>query len=287
MLELRLLRYFVAVAETEHVGRAAERLHVSQSPLSRQIKQLEDVLGVELFARDGRRIRLTDAGRALLAPARDLLGRADALVRDARVATSGGPARIAVGFVGTALATGVLPGALRALRARHAQIAIELRHATSEVQVALVRAGELDVALIHARPAGRDLRATRVLEQPYRLAVARTSPLAKKPLAPRVLGEVPWIAIRASERARARWLDACAAAGFVPQVAVEVADYASALALVDAGLGVAAMPASQAAFAPRGVVMRALDRLDLSSELWAVRAAHPAALAEELVQLLP
>src|SRR5690348_42176 len=118
MLELRLLRYFVAVAETEHVGRAAERLHVSQSPLSRQIHQLEELLGVALFAREGRCIRLTEPGRALLAPARDLLARADALVRDARTATR--PRRIAVGFVSTALATGVLPTALGALRERHA-----------------------------------------------------------------------------------------------------------------------------------------------------------------------
>ena len=286
MIALRLLHYFVAVAETEHVGRAAERLHVSQSPLSRQIHQLEELLGVELFAREGRRIRLTDAGRALLAPARDLLGRADAFVRDARAATREGPGRISVGFVGTALATGVLPSALRALRARHVGVEIALRHATSEVQLALVRAGELDVALVHAVPASRDLRATRILEQPYRLAVSRSSPLAKKPLVPRVLGEVPWIAVRAGERARARWFDACAAAGFSPQIAVEVGDYASALALVDAGLGVSAMPASQARAAPRGVVLRALDGIDLAAELWAVRTAHAAALADELVQLL-
>jgi DNA-binding transcriptional LysR family regulator len=284
MIELRLLRYFVAVAETEHVGRAAERLHVSQSPLSRQIRQLEDMLGVPLFERDGRRIRLTPAGKNLVAPARDLLGRADAFVRDARAITAG-RARIAIGFVGTALATGVLPAGIRGLRARHAGIEVALRHASSDVQLALVRDGELDVALVNTVATTRELRATRVLEQPYRLAVARDSTLAKQPLTPRVLGAAAWIGIRAGERSRARWFEACAAAGFVPRIAVEVDNYASALALVDAGMGVAAMPASHGAAAPAGVVLRVL-RVKLAAELWAVRATHASPLADELVQLL-
>jgi DNA-binding transcriptional LysR family regulator len=281
MLELRLLRYFVAVAETEHVGRAAERLHVSQSPLSRQIRQLEELLGVPLFAREGRCIRLTESGRALLAPARDLLARADALVRDARTATR--PSRIAVGFVSTALATGVLPAALGALRERHADVQIALRHAATHVQLALVRAGELDVALVHSAGSSRDLRATRVLEQPYRLAVAR-GPLARTPLDRRMLGDLPWIAVLPEQRSRARWLATCAAAGFEPHIAVEVADYASALALVEAGLGVTALPASQARSVPPGVVMRTLP-VNLTAELWVVRAAHAPPLVEELARL--
>jgi DNA-binding transcriptional LysR family regulator len=285
MIELRLLRYFVAVAETEHVGRAAERLHVSQSPLSRQIRQLEDTLGVSLFERDGRRIRLTPAGKNLVGAARDLLARADAFVRDARAITAG-RARIAIGFVGTALATGVLPAGIRKLRARHAGIEVVLRHASSDVQLALVRDGELDVALVNSVTTTRELRATRVLEQPYRLAVARDSPLAKTPLTPRVLGAAAWIGIRAGERSRARWFDACAAAGFMPRLAVEVDNYASALALVDAGMGVAAMPASHGAAAPAGVVLRALAPIKLAAELWAVTGTHAGALADELVQLL-
>ena len=83
MFELRLLRYFVAVAETEHVGRAAERLHISQSPLSRQIRQLEDQLGLVLFDRERRRFRTTKTGRWFLEEARDLLSHADRLARDA------------------------------------------------------------------------------------------------------------------------------------------------------------------------------------------------------------
>src|SRR5580704_6279279 len=129
MFELRLLRYFVAVAETEHVGKAAARLHISQSPLSRQIRQLEDLLGIQLFERERQRIKLTTAGRWLLGPARDLLARADLLVRDAHEARDGESGRIAIGFVSAALSTGVLPVALRRLRRERPKVQIALRQA--------------------------------------------------------------------------------------------------------------------------------------------------------------
>src|SRR6201999_1825767 len=92
VLELRLLHYFVAVAETEHVGRAAERLHVSQSPLSRQVRQLEGLLGLRLFDRERQRVKLTDEGRWLLGQAREVIARAERMERDA--------ARLAQGEVG-------------------------------------------------------------------------------------------------------------------------------------------------------------------------------------------
>src|ERR1700742_3078804 len=124
MLELRLLRYFVAVAEAEHVGRAARKLHISQSPLSRQIQKLEALLELQLFERDRRRIRLTAAGHWLLEPARDLLARADRLAADAQRQGSGEVGRLRVGFASAAIWTGLLPGALRSLRARHPAIQV-------------------------------------------------------------------------------------------------------------------------------------------------------------------
>jgi DNA-binding transcriptional LysR family regulator len=282
MIELRLLRYFVTVAETEHVGRAAQRLHISQSPLSRQIRQLEDLLGVRLFARVGREIALTPDGKRLLEPARDLLARADAFVRDSR---TDAPPKLAVGFLHTAITTGVLPAALRAMRARHPALEIVLRHATTEGQLAALRAGELDVALVHGNSQTKGLVAQRVLDQPYRLAVARSSPLAKATLTADVLGAAAWIAVRGSERARDRWLLACAAAGFQPRIALEVGDYTSATAMVGAGAGIALLPASQRSAASPEIVFRKLGWLRLRSELWAVHATHAAPLARELVAL--
>lgn len=236
-----------------------------------------------LFERARRRIRLTDAGRRLLGPAQDLLARAEAFVREAPAAAGSGPARIAVGFVGTALTTGVLPNALRALRGRHPDLQIDLRHANSDAQIALLRAGELDVALVQAVPKGaRDLQASLVIRQPYRLAVLRSGPLARRALTARLLAGASWIGVRTSER----WLEACAVAGFVPRVIVEVSDYASALALVDAGMGVAMLPASQRALAPPGVLFRPLRLVRMISALWAVTGSHPSPHASELARRL-
>src|ERR1700733_15338260 len=118
MLELRLLRYFVAVAEVEHVGRAAEALHISQSPLSRQLRQLEEQLGLRLFDRERQRLRLTHAGRWLLRESRRLLEHAERLQKEAAQVARGAWGSLRIGFVKSAMWTGVLPHALRAFRVR-------------------------------------------------------------------------------------------------------------------------------------------------------------------------
>ncbi|MFT3696775.1 MAG: LysR family transcriptional regulator [Kofleriaceae bacterium] len=284
MIETRLLRYFVTVAETEHVGRAAERLGISQSPLSRQIRQLEDELGVTLFERANRQIRLTDEGKRLLGPARDLLTRVDLFERSAKLAEAN--TRLSIGFVTTALSSGILPRALRALRSRVLELELQLRHANTEAQLAALRAGEIDVAIVHRTANVRGLAMTRVLEQPFRIVASKHGPYAKKPLTPDVLGEAPWIAVRASEYVRERWLIACASHGFVPQIAVEVTDYASAIALVDCGVGIALMPASQRPGPPYEVAFRELPWLTMRSELWAVTKTQPSDLAGELLREL-
>ncbi|HEY4056852.1 MAG TPA: LysR substrate-binding domain-containing protein [Kofleriaceae bacterium] len=286
MLELRLLRYFVAVAETEHVGRAAARLGVSQSPLSRQIHQLEELLGgAKLFARTGRRIALTAHGKALLPAARDLLGRSDAFVRDARTAAdTDAPERLSIGFVGSALATGVLPRAIRALRSKHSRLELVMRHATTPAQLAALRGGEIDIAIVHAHAKARDLRARRLLEQPYRLAISRDDTLARGALSVETLGARPWILV-GGDRVREGFLAACAAAGFSPRIAVEVVDFTSALALVEAGAGIAPIP-QNAAPHPEGVILRAAPWLTIASELWAVWPMHARPLATRLVELL-
>ncbi|MGW7658202.1 LysR family transcriptional regulator, partial [Streptomyces tendae] len=116
MLDLRQLRYFSAVAETEHVGRAAEQLHISQSPLSRQIAQLEKNLGLTLFERSQQRIRLTRDGAIFLSEARALLRHADRLENLGRRLGRGEEGGLCIGYVADAMHTGVLPGALRRLQ---------------------------------------------------------------------------------------------------------------------------------------------------------------------------
>jgi len=273
MIELRLLRYFVAVAETEHVGRAAERLHVSQSPLSRQIRQLEQRLGVTLFTREKQRIHLTAAGTWLLASARDLLARAEGITEAVQHLEGEGPGRIRIGFVSTALWTGVLPAALRALRTERPAVQVELRHLSTNAQVAALRDGQLDLALVHQPPDARDLRERQLVEQAFELACLRTDALATCALTPTRLAEASWVTVVTDPRSRERWAAAWAKRKVVPRVAVEVADLASALALVDAGMGVALLPSSQAASAPPSVVFRPVPWLRMSAHLWLVQRA--------------
>jgi DNA-binding transcriptional LysR family regulator len=271
MIELRLLRYFVAVAETEHVGLAARRLHVSQSPLSRQIRQLEDALGVQLFQRERQRIKLSDAGRWLLSRARDVLSRVDELEREAHRLAHGETGRIAIGFVSTALWTGVLPTALRELRREHPHLQVELRHASSTRQIAAVRAGELDVGLVQRGIGTADLQEDRVLVQPYVLAVPRSSPLARRTVRPAQLNGQPWIVVSSADGDRDRWAAAYGAAGFTPNVVVEVSDWTSALTLVDAELGLALVPEVYRKAVPTGVVMRSLPWLRIMARLSLIR----------------
>jgi DNA-binding transcriptional LysR family regulator len=285
MIELRLLRYFIAVAETEHVGRAAARLHISQSPLSRQIRQLEDVVGVPLFDREHRRIRITPAGRWLLGHARELVARGDALVRDARAMRDGDTGQIALGFVGAALASGILPRVLRRLRRDRPSVRIVLRQLASSTQLAQLRAGELDLALVHGGPRVPDLALRPVFEQPYVLAVPRPGPLARGAIRPAKLDGRPWIVVASADDERDRWAAAWGAAGFTPEVTVRVVEWASALALVDAGVGLALIPRSYAAAAPRHVAIRELPWLRLTSRLsLAVRRSAGSRLTGEVAR---
>jgi DNA-binding transcriptional LysR family regulator len=165
-------------------------------------------------------------------------------------------------------------------------VRVELRQATSPAQLAALRAGQLDLALVHQPPSlERELVAHRVLEEPYRLACERASTIAHRPLTPARLAELPWIAIAASTRAREDWIAACGAGGFAPRIAVEVADWASALALVDAGAGVALVPASVGRTSP-GVVLRAVPWLRMRSSVWLVRRADASPLVMQLEQLV-
>ena len=144
-MELRHLRYFVAVAEAEHFGRAAEQLHVSQSPLSRQIAQLEEEIGAQLFVPSGRGIRLSPAGRTFLEGARAVLARTTLAVEDTRSVAQGRTGRVVVGFEGGMAYGGLLPKILQAFRARHPHVQVRLEPIQSEEQVAALRAGAISL----------------------------------------------------------------------------------------------------------------------------------------------
>jgi len=273
MLDIRQLHYFVAVAEEEHVGRAAERLFISQSPLSRQIAQLEERLGLTLFERSQQRIRLTSDGRTFLSEAKALLAHAGRLESLARRLGKGDEGGLCIGYLENAVHSSVLPDALRALRTSRPAVHIALYNHHSAQQLEGLRQRSLDIALVCEPPADDDpdLDCLQVLSDPMLLAVPEGHPLAGAgKLGPGDLAGQPWISVvnRVSALKHDDFIAACARAGFTPAVTMEAAEPQAALGLVAAGLGVAMIQQSLRYQAPRGVVLHELPWFDYRTPLW-------------------
>ncbi|QUH01908.1 LysR family transcriptional regulator [Saccharopolyspora erythraea] len=274
MLDLRQLRYFVCVAETEHVGQAAERLHISQSPLSRQIAQLEKNLGLALFERGQQRIRLTRDGQVFLTEARALLRHADRLESLGRRLGRGEEGGLCIGYVADAIHTGILPGALRALHDARPDVHIALYNLSPTEQFEGLRQRSLDIALVHEPPPtdDPDLLAAPLLQDPLLLALPARHPLAgQEEIAPSDLDGQPWIAVENAQDPawRDAFIAACTAAGFTPDVRFNAAEPLTALGLVASGLGLAFIQKSMARATTEEVAVRTLPWHDVSAQLWA------------------
>lgn len=259
-MELRHLRYFVAVADELHFGRAAARLHMAQPPLSQQIRQLEAELGFALFVRAHRRIRLTEAGRTFLAGARAVLDRAEQATADAQRVARGETGALAVGFVASAT-YGLVPSLFRAFRRRHPGVALALSELSTEEQLAALRSGAIQVGL--GRPPADDptIAAEPLLDEPLVAALPAAHRLARgRAVSLGALADEPFVLF--PRHPRPGWADhilsLCRAAGFRPPVAQEALELSTALALVAAGIGVTLVPASVRTLRPRGLVYRPL-----------------------------
>ncbi|MFH0172633.1 LysR substrate-binding domain-containing protein [Streptomyces cacaoi] len=274
MLDLRQLRYFVAVAEAEHVGRAAERLHISQSPLSRQIAQLEKNLGLALFERSQQRIRLTSDGRVFLTEAHALLRHADRLENLGRRLGRGEEGGLCIGYVTDAMHTGILPTALRTLRDQHPGIHVALYDQESAEQFEGLRQRSLDIALVRTPPPedDPDLNAAPLLKDPLLLALPAEHSLAgQEELLPNALDGQPWIAVGDSQDPawRDTFVASCVASGFTPDIRLDAADPLTALGLVASGLGLALIQKSMMRGTTDGVAVRELPWYGASVQLWA------------------
>ncbi|MCK2219084.1 LysR substrate-binding domain-containing protein [Actinomadura sp. ATCC 31491] len=246
-MELRQLEYFVAVAETRSFTRAAERVHISQSGVSAQIRQLERELGAELFDRSARAARLTAAGRAALGPARAALAAAGAVGRAVEEVTGLVRGRLTVGMVAGCTLTPLFE-ALAAFHAAHPGVAVELLEDGSDRLLDRVRDGSLDLALAGtATAAPEGLEAMTVVSEPIVAAVPPGHPLAARGrIRLRDLDGLPVACMPAGTGLRAVFDEACAARGARPAVVVQ-AGAADALAdLAARGLGVAVLTASMA-----------------------------------------
>jgi DNA-binding transcriptional LysR family regulator len=259
-VELRHLRYFVAVAEELHFGRAAARLHLAQPPLSRQIRQLEGELGVPLFERDKRHVRLTDAGAVFLAEARAMLAGAEQAAQAARRAARGEVGRLTVGFIGAA-SYSVLPGIVQAFRARYPDAELVLQELTTAEQLAALRAGTIRVGLVRPPVADAALAAETVLREPLVVALPAGHALATEPrVAVAALAGEPWVLFprRLAADLYEQILALCARAGFRPRLAQEAVQMQTVVRLVGAGVGVSLVPRSVETLHSAGVAYRPL-----------------------------
>lgn len=256
-MELRHLRYFVAVAEERHFGRAAERLHMAQPPLSQQIRQLEAELGLTLLARTTRRVDLTPAGATYLERAREILRAVDDAADEAARTAAGRTGRLLVGCVGSATYS-LLPALARTLRAELPDVEFGFQgEMLSPEQAAALREGTLDLGLLRPLPdAGgltiTGLRRDRLLvavPQDHRFATRRR--LRIQDLADEGLVAHAGDGRSAMSAAVARLFDS---AGLVAQVAHEVGETSTLVTFVAAGLGVALVPEPTAALAVPGIV---------------------------------
>jgi DNA-binding transcriptional LysR family regulator len=255
-MELRHLRYFVTVAEELHFSRAAERLAISQPPLSQQIQQLEREVGTPLLRRTSRQVELTDAGRVFLEDARQILRAADQATIDARRASRGELGRLGVGFVASATYD-VLPDILRRFRSEYPAISLELVEMNAAQQGPALRERRIDVAFSRPPLTDADLHSEPAVTEALVAAVADAHPLAKhESLALDALAGEPFILYpRDPKPSYADFIiTVCESYGFTPRVTQETQQMQTALSLVSAGLGVTLVPASVQNLRRRGVI---------------------------------
>ena len=258
MFEISQLRCFVAVAEELHFSRAAERLNMTQPPLSRQIRLLEHHVGAQLLERNSRTVRLTAAGKAFFPEAARILRIAEEAMFAARRAAKGEQGSIAIGFT-SASGYSLLPEVVRRLRERSPGVTLTLKELVSTAQVEALNAGELDLGLMRPHPVGADLDSQLIATESLMLAIHERD-ADQWPLEPTLadLHGRPFVMYSPYEaRPFYQMLsERFARAGVVPDIVEHIGQVHTMLALVRAGIGTALIAEGAARLKFDGIVMR-------------------------------
>ncbi|HMO47600.1 MAG TPA: LysR family transcriptional regulator [Rubrivivax sp.] len=269
-MEFRHLRYFLVLADELHFGRAAQRLSITQPPLSLNIQQLEASVGARLFDRDSKGVRLTAAGVAFREAARALLARADEARLLAHEIGAGLVGRLRVGFVGSVLFRG-LPQGLARFQAEQPRIEVALVEMNSQEQLDALMRDEIDLGFVHTPQVPAAVHTELLHEDQFLCCLPATHPLAQRRKVPLLaLRDEPFVLFsrRASPDYHARIVAMCADFGFQPLLRHEVRHWLSVVSLVAQGLGVAVVPAPLQRSGMAGAVFRPLADAALPSPVY-------------------
>ncbi|WP_336818759.1 LysR family transcriptional regulator [Cedecea sp. MMO-103] len=276
-IELRHLRYFIAVAEELHFGRAAARLRISQPPLSQQIQILEEQVGARLLARTNRSVNLTAAGQQFLSDARQILGQVDAAAARAARLHQGETGELRIGFTSSAPFIKAVSDSLSRFRKRYPDVHLQMREVNTREQIAPLNEGELELGLMRNTRLPDTLNWTLILREPLLAMVHRDHPLAgSRSISLTQLAQEPFV-----------FFDPHVGTGLyddiigllrryniVPYITQEVGEAMTIIGLVSTGLGVSILPASFQRIRLSDVVWLPIDEPEAQSELWLVWPKH-------------
>ncbi len=291
-MELRHLRYFVAVAEELNFTRAAERLYMAQPPLSTQIRKLEEELGVQLLERDKRRVYLTQAGRHFLEKARDILASVQSAKEGVRSAAAGEVGKLSVGFTASSMLTMALPPAIREYQAAYPSVELKMVEMPSMHQLDAIHHRSLDIGVLRRPnvgiPAGVTIEEWYVA--PLVAAIPQRHVLTKgKGIHIRELKDVPLIVYPRDAGIGLYWkvLELCAKSGFRPAAMQEARDASTMIGLVASGFGVAIVPHDTQCVELEGVLYsRILDKDAVSALYLGYRDADANPHLESFLRVL-
>ncbi|SPE33287.1 Transcriptional regulator, LysR family [Candidatus Sulfopaludibacter sp. SbA3] len=286
-IELRHLRYFLAVAETLHFSKAAERLGIAQPPLSQQIKRLEQILGHRLFDRTTRGVKLTLAGQLLAERARSTIEKVHDDITQVRRLGRGEEGTLTVGFSGSVMFT-ELPAAIESYRRRYPKVELRLRELVTAAQLSALLDGTLDLAFLRDGDTTEGVQVSTLLKECYLAVLPESHRLARKrQLHVRDLQPEPFVffARRMGPLAFDRTITCCERNGFRPNIVQDAPQWPTLVRLVAAGLGVSLAPACVANVAIPGAVYREVHAACRTSIDLGIKAGADKVLVRNFIEI--
>jgi DNA-binding transcriptional LysR family regulator len=286
-IELRHLRYFLAVADTLHFSKAAARLGIAQPPLSQQIKRLETLIGHKLFERTTRGVRLTLAGQLLAQRARHTLEKMQDDIAQVRRLGRGEEGTLTVGFSGSVIFT-ALSLAIQNFRKRYPHVELRLRELVTAAQIDALLNGSIDLGFLRDGDPTPGLAMTTLVREQYVAVISASHPLAaKRVIRVQALAPEPFILYsrRMGPLAFDRTMECCERVGFRPNITQDAPQWSTVLRLIAAGVGVSLAPACVANISLPGVVFRTIRSTCRTSIDLAYKAGTPGRLAANFIAI--